>query len=358
MKKIAVYSFTIILSVFLGFSAMYALVYFFPDSVVDVIEDKNVTVTDTGISEGINKIYDSVVVVETYNKGSIVSTGSGFVFKKDEKTGYIMTNHHVIEEGTDVKVTFSDGSIADATVKGSDEFADIAVLEIDPKLVTQVAELGSSEDIEIGDTVFTIGSPMGKEYSGTVTRGILSGKDRLVSVSISGGSDDWIMNVMQTDAAINPGNSGGPLCNVNGEVIGINSLKVVESSVEGLGFAIPIEDAKEYADKIIAGEEISRAYIGVEMVNLSESFTIKKFGLNVDSSITEGVVVSTVLNDGPAADAGINKYDIIVKIGDTSISSIAELRYYLYKHNPGDSIDFGIYRNNKYMTVNVTLGEI
>lgn len=358
MKKIITYSITIILSVLLGFSAMYAIVYFFPETVVKVNEEKNVTITDTGISEGINKIYNSVVVVETYNKGTLISTGSGFVFEKNENTAYIMTNHHVIEDANDVKVTFLDGTITDAVIKGSDEYADIAVLEIDSSLVKQVATIDSSEDIELGDTVFTIGAPMGKEYAGTVTRGILSGKDRLVSVSISGGSEDWIMNVMQTDAAINPGNSGGPLCNVNGEVIGINSLKVVESSVEGLGFAIPIEDAKKYADKIINGEKISRAYIGVEMVNLSESYAIKQFGLNVDSSIKDGVVVSNVIKDSPAEDAGIQKNDIIVKVGNNSITSIAELRYYLYKHQPGEKINFEIYRNKEYNTVSVTLGEI
>lgn len=361
MKKVTIYIITVILSIFLGASIMYGLIYFYPDVIVDKIikEEKTVNITDTGISEGINKVYSTVVVIEAYNKNnSLMSTGSGFVYSKKDSVAYIMTNHHVIDKSTNIIVTFFDGSTATATLKGSDEYADIAVLEISAASVNQVSTIGSSKDVKLGDTVFTIGAPMGKEYAGTVTRGILSGKDRLVSVSISGGSEDWIMNVMQTDAAINPGNSGGPLCNVNGEVIGINSLKVVESSVEGLGFAIPIEEAMEFANKITAGEKISRAYIGVEMVNVSESSYMLKYGLTVDPSVKEGVVVSSVVADSPASNAGILKNDVIVRVGNYDVSTIAELRYYLYKHDPGDEIDFKVYRNKEYKIIKVTLGEI
>lgn len=161
-----------------------------------------------------------------------------------------MTNHHVIESGETIKITYNDDSETTAKIVGSDEYADIAVLKVDKDTIKSVASLGKSENVKVGDTVFTMGSPMGINFKGTVTRGILSGKDRLVSVSINGSSADWIMNVMQTDAAINPGNSGGPLCNVNGEVIGINSMKIVESTIEGIGFAIPIEDAVTYAKNI------------------------------------------------------------------------------------------------------------
>lgn len=361
MRKVTIYIITVILSIFLGISLMYGLIYFFPNTIIDKItkEEKTVNIIDTGISEGINKIYNSVIVVEAYNKkGSLMSTGSGFIYSKNETNAYIMTNHHVIDESTNIVVTLLDGSTASATVKGSDEFADIAVLEILSTNVKQAASLGSSENIKLGDTVFTIGAPMGKEYAGTVTRGILSGKNRLVSVSISGGSEDWIMNVMQTDAAINPGNSGGPLCNVNGEVIGVNSLKVVESSVEGLGFAIPIEEAIEFANKITAGEKISRAYIGVEMVNISENSYLNQYGLTIDPSVKKGVAISNVVSGGPASNAGILKNDVIVKVGNYDISSIAELRYYLYQHNPGDEIDFKIYRDKEYKVVKITLGEI
>lgn len=361
MKKVLIYVITIVLSIFVGFSMMYGLVCFFPNTIIDKVtkEEKTVNVVDNGIFEGINKVYNAVIVVEAYNRnGSLISTGSGFVYSKNNKNAYIMTNHHVIENANSVIVTFSDGSTEKATIKGSDEYADIAVLEVPATNAKQVASLGSSADIKLGDTVFTIGAPMGKEYAGTVTRGILSGKDRMVSVSVSGGTEDWIMNVMQTDAAINPGNSGGPLCNVNGEVVGVNSLKVVESSVEGLGFAIPIEEAMIFANKITSGEKISRAYIGVEMMNVADNSYLNRYGLSIDPSVTEGVVISNVVEGGPASEAGMQRNDIIVKVGNYDVSSIAELRYYLYKHNPGDEVEFKIYRGKESKTIKVTLGEI
>lgn len=358
MKKTTVYITTIILCLFLGFAGTYGLIYFYPNAIVDkiVTEEKKVTITDTGISEGISKIYDAAVVVEGYSANSLISTGSGFIYKKSNDVAYVMTNHHVIDGASKITLTFSDGSNIEASLKGSDEYADIAVLEIDAKYVTQVAIIGSNDDIKVGDTIFTVGSPMGKEYAGTVTRGILSGKDRMVSVSVKGSTEDWIMNVMQTDAAINPGNSGGPLCNVNGEVIGVNSLKIVQSSVEGLGFAIPIEDALIFADKITSGEKISRAYIGIEMVNLSSS--LSRYGLTVDSSITSGVVVSNVLSESPASKAEIQKNDVIVEIGEYEINTVAELRYYLYKYKPGDEIKVKVYRDKDYKTLKVVLGEL
>ena len=250
------------------------------------------------------------------------------------------------------------GETLDATLVGSDEYADIAVIKIDKKNIEKVAVIGSSEDAKVGDTVFTIGSPMSSNYSGTVTRGILSGKNRMVEVSVSSSSNDWIMNVMQTDAAINPGNSGGPLCNVSGEVIGINSMKIVQSEIEGIGFAIPIEDALDYANKIVKGIEIKRAYLGISMGDLSTSgYNLRRSGITIDSSITSGVVVFDVASGGPSDKAGIQKGDVIVKIGETDIKNVAELRYYLYKNNPNDKVEITAIRGTTSKTFKVTLGE-
>ena len=137
-----------------------------------------------------------------------------------------MTNNHVISGGDSAKVVFSDGTSADTKILGGETYADIAVLTVSAASVKQVATLGSTKNIKLGDTTFAVGAPLGDTYSGTVTKGILSGKDRLVAVSFSGTTSDYYMKVLQTDAALNPGNSGGPLCNVNGEVIGVNSLKI------------------------------------------------------------------------------------------------------------------------------------
>ena len=268
-----------------------------------------------------------------------------------------MTNNHVISSATELKVILSDGTSIDATVIGSDEYADIAVIKIDEKYVTSVATLGSSEKSKLGDTVFAVGTPMSTEYRGTVTRGIISGKDRMVTVS-SEGSSDWIMNVMQTDAAINPGNSGGPLCNVSGEVIGINNMKIVESSIEGIGFAIPIEDALTYANKIVNNEEIKRAYLGIQMTDISSvsSYSLRKEGISLSKNITSGVIVLSVLDNTPASEAKIEKGDVITRLENYKTDTVAELRYYLYKYNPGDKVELTLIRDGNERKVTVTLG--
>ena len=316
---------------------------------------KNVNVTENGISSGIENVYDSVVVVENYQKLKLVGIGSGFIY---DSKGYILTNHHVIDGASEIKVKLMDGETLVATVIGSDEYADIAVIKIDSSYVKRVAKIGNSSKMKVGDTVFTIGSPLSVDYAGTVTRGILSGKDRMVAVSVGNSStNDWIMNVMQTDAAINPGNSGGPLCNVSGEVIGVNSMKIVKSEIEGIGFSIPIEDAIEYANLILKGEKIQRAYLGVSMTDFTTSSQyLRQEGIIIDNTVTSGVIVIEAVKGGPCADAGIKKGDVIIKIGKYDITSVAELRYYLYKYKPKEKIEIKVMRGKTEKIFNVTLG--
>ena len=356
MKKILGYVITAVVTLVVSVGAMFMLMKFYPNEIVKTITEKNVNVTDTGISESVNKVKDSVVVIETYTKGSLVGTGTGFVYDKDDKNGYIMTNHHVIESGNTIKITYSNDSETTATVVGSDEFADIAVLKVDKDTVLSTAIIGKSSDINVGDTVFTIGSPMGIEYKGTVTKGILSGKDRLVSVSVgNSNSADWIMNVMQTDAAINPGNSGGPLCNANGEVIGINSMKIVQTTIEGIGFAIPIEDAVMYAESLRENGKINRPYIGVSMINASNTMQLLYSGIRLDKDITEGVVVVDVEKSSPASKAGIKSEDVIVKVGNDKVASVAEFRYRLYSYEVGDTVELTVNRDGQEKTFKVKL---
>ena len=357
MKDNNTYVISIIASLFVGAFLMYT--YIAKNPIVQVSTEsgvvKNVNVTENGISSGIENVYDAVVVVENYQNGKLVGLGSGFIY---DIKGYIMTNHHVIDEATEIKVKLTSGDNVVASVVGSDEYADIAVIKVDQSHVKRVAKLGDNNKMKVGDTVFTIGSPISIDYAGTVTRGILSGKNRMVAVSVSNSSSsDWIMNVMQTDAAINPGNSGGPLCNVNGEVIGINSMKIVKSEIEGIGFAIPIEDAIEYAKLIISGEKIQRAYLGISMIDLTVSNQyLRQQGITIDESITSGVVVVSTEKDGPSAKAGIEKGDVIVKIGEYDVTSVAELRYYLYKYKPKDTIEIKVIRGKSNKIFKVTLG--
>ncbi len=357
MNKKLTYIVTVILSVFVGCGLMYMIIYYFPNTIVKTENkvEKVVNVNEEGISSGIDNIYDAVVVVENYKKGKLVGIGSGFIYSGE---GYIMTNHHVIDSSDEIKITLTSGESIEAKVLGSDELADIAVLQIDKKYATNIAKIGKSTDSKVGDTVFTIGSPMSSEFSGTVTRGILSGKNRMVEVSVgSSSSKDWIMNVMQTDAAINPGNSGGPLCNVSGEVIGINSMKIVQSEIEGIGFSIPIEDALQYANKIVKGEKIERPFLGIQMADVStSSYYLSRQGIKIDSSITSGVIVISTTNDGPSGSAGIEKGDVIISIGKYSVKSVAELRYYLYKYEPNNEVDIKVIRGKEEKTFKVKLG--
>lgn len=358
MKKKAIYFFTIIFSIFLGCALMYGIIYYFPNTIVKTItqEERNVTVIDEGISEGITNVYNSVVVVESYSKGSVASTGSGFAFKKIGKYTYLMTNHHVISGASDIIITLADGTEIKANLVGSDAYADIAVLKIENNDSLTVASIESTNDLEVGDTVFAVGAPLGKDFINTVTRGILSGKDRMVETTISDTGEKWIMNVMQTDAAINPGNSGGPLCDVSGNIIGINSLKIVESSVEGLGFAIPIDDALKYADSIIENGKIIRGYIGIQMLNANETFQLARNNITIDNNITDGVVVVEVINDSPAETSGLKSGDIIMKINDNSVTSISKFRYYLYKCDVGETVELLIYRNDETKTIKIKVG--
>ena len=300
---------------------------------------EKVTVTDTGIADSVEKIFDAVGTIENYVNGKLYSTGSGFVFKTDDTKGYILTNQHVIANASELYFILTNGEKVKVEVVGSDKYADIAVLSIEKDKVIKVAELGESEITRVGDTVFTVGAPVDSDlYSQTVTRGIVSGKDRLVEVSSS--NSNVIMEVLQTDAAINSGNSGGPLCNSNGEVIGINSLKLASSSIEGMGFAIPIETALEYANAFINGEEIKRPYLGISMY---------------DTNREKGTYVYDVEKDSPSYKAGLKKGDLITKINDKEISNSSYLKYELYKYNVGDTIKITYKRDDVENTTDITL---
>ena len=205
-------SIILIIVLFLGMSLMYFIVRKYPILISTEVTkiDKNVTITDNGIAEAVDKVYDAVVVVNTYLNGKEYSSGTGFVYKTEDKEAYLLTNNHVIDSGDDIYVTFTNGSIVKAEIVGSDVYSDIAVLSVDKEHISTVAELGKSEDLRLGDTVFAIGAPLDSAYSWSVTRGIVSGKDRLVEVELKSGNTTtpMIVNTLQTDAAINSGNSG------------------------------------------------------------------------------------------------------------------------------------------------------
>lgn len=343
----------LLVAFFLGALGMFALVKYYPNTITENVTKtiKDVTVTDEGIADAVEKVYDSVVTIETYKSNKLYATGTGFVYKDANDKGYILTNNHVIESGDEIRVVFTNQKSVQAKVEGSDKYADIAVLSVDKEDILSVATIGKSESSRIGDTVFAVGAPIDSSaYSWSVTRGILSGKDRLVEVSLNNSIvSDWVMSVLQTDAAINSGNSGGPLANSNGEVIGITSMKLASSSIEGMGFAIPIEDALEYAERIESGEKIERPYLGVTMYNLSNIIG------QVRTSLTSGVYIDKVEAKSPADNAGLQSGDIIVKIDDTDVNTLAFLKYQLYKHKVGDKINVSFYRGEELKTITINL---
>ena len=347
---------------FIGACGLYMLMYFFPEpfikTITEQIETKNITVTDSGIADAVDKIYDAVVVVKTYVKDDLYSTGTGFVYKKEGDKAYILTNNHVIESGDAIYVEFTDGKIVETKVEGKDLYSDTAVLSLSANEVLAIAAMGSSETARIGDTVFTVGAPINSDtYSGTVTRGILSGKNRLVGVSTTNSStSDLIMSVLQTDAAINSGNSGGPLVNSNGEVIGITSLKLATTGVEGMGFAIPIETALSYAAKEEKGEEIERPQLGITMRNLKEAMYYHYPKLN-HIELDSGVYVENVTKDSPAEAGGIKSGDIIVKVDDKDVTDLAKLRYLLFNHSVGDKMKVTVYRDGKNIDLELLLNK-
>lgn len=344
-----------ILSLFIGIVGTIVVLHYFPiqtETTEKVVKEVTVSETDT-IKSSVEKIYNATVMIESYRSNRLIGTGTGFVYKKSDNKGYVMTNHHVIEDSDAIKVITIEGQSLDATLLGSDEYADIAVLSINSDAVLQVAEIGDSTKLELGDTLFTVGSPLGSEYMGTVTKGILSGKDRTVTVTVN--NSNFMMEVLQTDAAINPGNSGGPLVNINGEVVGVNSLKLVEDEIEGMGFAIPIEMAITSAEKLEKGEKISRPLLGVSLVDLDNTYVLYRYGISIDKDVTSGAVIAEIESGTPADTANFQKGDVIIEINGTKIKSTAHFRFVLYKYSVGDEITVKYNRNSQEKTVKIKL---
>ena len=321
---------------------------------------KNITTSElveNSISSSVDKVYGSTVVIIASANGKQKSTGTGFIYKKSGKLAYIMTNNHVIEGADSVQIEFNDSDKRiDAKIVGGDRYADIAVLTIEDKDSYNIVELGNVDELKLGDTIFTVGSPMGVNYKGSVTKGILSGKDRMVDVTLNNStSADYYMKVIQIDAAVNPGNSGGPLCDVSGKIIGIISLKIVQSEVEGMGFAIPIQDAIKYASIIETGKEVTRPYVGVGMLDLTNEYYLWQNRIMIPEGVDSGVAIISVEKGSPADKAGLQPGDVIIAFDNTEIVSVASLRYHLYKHKNGDTIKVKYIRNGETKTTNMVI---
>lgn len=336
-----------------------------PHKTVETVTKEQVTITDEGIAKSVDKVYDSTVIVKDSNGSSITGWGSGFVYKTDEKFGYILTNHHVIDNAKKIIIEYSDETTTEATLVGSDEYADVALLKVPVNTVKKTASIGSSENLNVGDTIFAIGTPINLAYSFTVTRGIVSGKDRLVAMSNESSytsyfdryknAETWYMSLIQIDASINSGNSGGPLANANGEIVGITNSKLSSSysssSIENMGFAIPIEYALSIAEKIEKGESLERPTMGVTMTTIDAA---SNSGIHLSDNITYGALITEVVKGSNADRAGLEAGDVIIAMDDKKITDYKYLKYYLYNYSIGDSATIKYIRNNKEHTTKIT----
>jgi len=285
-------------------------------------------------------------------------SGSGVIYKVQGDKAFIVTNNHVIEGAKQLEVTMPDGTKEVAQLVGRDIWTDLAVISISSKDVKTVATFGNSDVLKQGETVIAIGNPLGLEFYGSVTTGVVSGKDRSVPVDInSDGTKDWQQEVLQTDAAINPGNSGGALVNLAGELVGINSMKIAESSVEGLGFSIPINSAIPIIEELEKNGEMKRPTMGIQLVDLTDvpSF-YQQQTLQLPKDLTTGVVVTDVVANSPSAKAGIQQYDVIVEMDGKKIETAIDLRKHLYNDKKiGDKLTMKVYRQGKIVELSLTL---
>lgn len=287
-------------------------------------------------------------------------TGSGVIYKVDGERAYIVTNHHVVQDAEELEVTFDDGTKVDGKLVGSDIWTDLAVVEIPSEHVDSVVQMGDSDTLKRGETVMAIGNPLGLGFSGSVTVGVISGKDRLIPVDFDNdGVEDWQAEAIQTDAAINPGNSGGALINMAGQLVGINSMKISSEAVEGIGLAIPINLALPIIDQLETTGEVSRPTMGVSLLDLQRvSAHQQQLELKLPKEVTGGVVVVEVLPNTPSALAGLKPYDVIVKLDDTEVEDMISLRRHLYtKKKVGDSMKVTLYREGKKIEVDMQLRE-
>lgn len=319
--------------------------------------NETIVVENGGIKEAVNKIYDAVVMIKSYKDQNELRFGSGFIYKTDNKYGYILTNEHVIDEANNFIVKTVSNEEIKAELLGNDKYLDVAVLRIPKDKVTVTAKIGSSENIQLGETIALVGTSISEDYFNAVTGGHISGLNRKVTASINS-KDDWMQDVIQIDAPINHGNSGGPLVNAGGEVIGIITLKTVSQGVEGIGFAVKIDDVMKHVNELEKGKISERPYIGITYANTTESSLLAKYNISLSKSMRSGVVVLEITSGSGAEKIDLKPGDIITKIDDEEIKNMAHLKYFLFKHNIGDKIKITFIRDTEEKKAELTLTSV
>lgn len=324
--------------------------------ITDVVE--NVTPAVVGITNVQKRPEDFWREDQSFENEA--GTGSGVIYKVDEDKAFIITNHHVIENADSLEVILSTEEKLEAELLGSDLFMDLAVLQVNSEDIEEVVDIGTSENINVGEPVIAIGNPLGHMFAGSVTQGIISSKQRSIPQDFNqDGRADWQAEVLQTDAAINPGNSGGALINIKGELIGINSMKISQTVAEGIGFAIPIDSALPVIEELENNGEVSRPYLGVELYSLDEVPKSEWDGsLELPEEITKGAYIWSIEPGSPADEAGLKRLDVITEIDGNKIEDIVDLRKILYEEKSiDDEIAITVYREGEKIETTAILIE-
>ena len=283
------------------------------------------------------------------NKSQEAGVGSGVIYQKNNGSAYIVTNNHVIDGASEIKVQLHNSKQVDAKLIGKDALTDMAVLKINDSKGTKAIDFANSSKVKTGDSVFAMGIPLGLEFANSVTSGIISASERTIDTQTSAGSNK--VNVLQTDAAINPGNSGGALVDINGNLVGINSMKIASEQVEGIGFAIPSNEVKVTIKELVENGKIERPSIGIGLLNVSE--IPEQYKDQLKTSRKDGVYIAKVEGNN-----GLKEGDIITQIDDKKVKEDTDVRSYLYANKkPGDTVNLTVERNGKEQNIKVTLKE-
>lgn len=308
--------------------------------IVEVIEEVNESIV------GISKIKSSGSSIFSKNGISELGMGTGVIFSED---GYILTNWHVAgEKYSNCYITIENGKIYNGTVMWADSDLDLAIVKIAAKGLTPI-QIGDSDQVQVAEAVYAVGNPIGFEFQKTVTSGIISAVDRTIKIEEEN-KLSYMEDLIQTDASINEGNSGGPLVNVNGEMIGITTIKI--ASVEGIGFAVPINTIKPIIQKFLQTGKFEEAFIGIYGFD-REVIPYLNGNIEFDS----GIYVDQVSVDGPSYKSGLQEGDIITQIDQVTLNKMSELRNYIYQKQPGDNVTLKVLRNRREIEINITLGK-
>lgn len=318
-----------------------------PAAQAQISEARNTPIVRAAQSVGpaVVGITNKAFARDIFNRKVLVEqgSGSGVIF---DANGYIVTNYHVVQNAQEIAVALADGRTLTGKVIGGDQATDLAVVKVDATDLP-VAVLGDSDSLMVGEPAIAIGNPLGLEFKGSVTTGVISALNRSLDIG------ERRFKLIQTDAAINPGNSGGALVNADGVVVGINSAKIAISGVEGIGFAIPINSARPVLQSLIDKGRVIRAYLGVGALDPA---TAAKYGYELN--LKKGIYLAKVVPNGPAFKAGMREGDIILKVAGVETNSVAELRSVLDAQQVGSRVDVVILRDGQDQTINILLEEM